>query len=417
MKLTPNQETKTEPIRIYTPSGQEAVKSYVHWINPNDDKGRQEIFEIQMALASALVLFDNYLIGIQPYNSNETFKYILNYDTDEKMVLQKIVDRYTDVDIRQRVKRAIDFVDSVMAWRRKNNVPTTEAETKLYEIIQSSVWYLNVREGSSFRNVLDIIANIGNKAKLDRVRNTRILTFGLSMGFGNMMGLVATRKGYLTTMSQGEKSQLMSEMKPLDILLEKTPFRLTDKMIPGHYGHVAIWIGTEQQLRALDVWDKIPEKYQKMIQSGHHIVEALRPGVQINTLDHFLNIDDLLVLRDKRYVSDNYRRKAILKTIEQIGKEYDFNFDAYTHYRIVCSEIAYVVFSDVKWPLDKALGRQTISPDNVAKLAAGPSAIFEPIILYYNGKRYDRELSKSVELLLKATDQSYAEFEKMQGIR
>ena len=31
--------------------------------------------------------------------------------------------------------------------------------------------------------------------------------------------------------------------------------------------------------------------------NGARIVEALRPGVQINTLDHFLNIDDLLVLR------------------------------------------------------------------------------------------------------------------------
>ena len=30
-----------------------------------------------------------------------------------------------------------------------------------------------------------------------------------------------------------------------DILLEKTPFRLTDKLIPGYWGHAAVWIGGE----------------------------------------------------------------------------------------------------------------------------------------------------------------------------
>lgn len=417
IKLTPNKGTRVDPIRTYMITEGTTSNSYMYSIDPTDDLGRQKIFDIQMALASALVLYDNYLVGIQPYNSNETFNYLLNYDTEEKKILQQIADRYADTGIRSRVKKAIDFVDDVMAWRRKNNVTTSDAEAKLYEIIQSSAWYLNVREGSGFKNVIDIITNLTSRINRHAIRDTRIVTFGLSMGFGNFVGLVETRKGYLDSMSPSEEAQLTNEMKPLDILLEKTPFRLTDKMIPGHYGHVAIWLGTEQQLRDLRAWDSIPAKYQEMIQAGHYIVEALRPGVQINTLDHFLNIDDLLVLRDKRNVSDNYRRKAVLRTIEQVGKEYDFNFDVNTQNRIVCSEIAYAVYADVKWPLDRALGRYTISPDNVAKLAQGPKAIFEPVILYYNGKRYNHDLTKSLDLLLKANTQSYAEFETLQGIR
>ena len=32
-------------------------------------------------------------------------------------------------------------------------------------------------------------------------------------------------------------------MQAGDILLEKTPFRLTDKMIPRYWGHATIWTG------------------------------------------------------------------------------------------------------------------------------------------------------------------------------
>ena len=416
MMLSPGKRTRIEPVMFHTPQGQEAVRKYIHHIDPYDEEGQKKIFDIKMSLASALILFDNFMIGIQPYYNNTTFNNLLNYDTVDiknREKLKEIASRYADVDIRVRVKRGIDFVDQVMEWRRKNDVRPSDAESKLYEIIQSSAWYLVARQGSSYKNLQDVWNNLLNRFSRNTVRNTRIVTFGLSMGFGNFLGLVETRKGYLYSMHPSEKAQLISEMKPLDIVLEKTPFRLTDKMIPGHYGHVAIWLGTENQLRELGVWNDIPEKYQKLIQAGHSMVEALRPGVQINTLDHFLNIDDLLVIRDRRKVSEDYRKKAVLKTIEQIGLEYDFNFDVDTHDRIVCSEIAYAIYGDVKWPKDKALGRFTISPDNVAKFAHGPSAIFEPVILYYNGKRYSRELTKSLELLLK---ESYPEFEKLHGI-
>lgn len=163
-----------------------------------------------------------------------------------------------------------------------------------------------------------------------------------------------------------EKANIKAQMKPLDILLEKTPFRLTDKFIPGFYGHVAIWAGTEEDLKVLGIWnDPMVKPYQEAIRSGHFIIEALRPGVQINTLDHFLNIDDLLVLRDQT-LTDDQRREFLIRAFAQIGKDYDFNFDVETDKKIVCSEIVYVVFHNIDWPAEKALGRYTISPDNVA---------------------------------------------------
>lgn len=273
--------------------------------------------------------------------------------------------------------------------------------------------YLQTRQ-----KLLDLAITEGEYfSGMNRVKRARSVSYGVSMGFGNMVGLVETRKGYLINMPESEKRSLVAEMKPLDILMEKTPFRLTDKMIPGHYGHVAIWLGTEEQLKELKVWDKIPANIQTKIRSGHRIVEALRPGVELNTLEHFLNIDDFLVVRDTRSnITDEYRREAILQAIAQIGKEYDFNFDVHTHTRIVCSEIAYVVYKDVKWPLEETLRRYTISPDNVAQLAIGNQRIFEPVIMYYDGKRVYKDLPYSLGLLLKADDSHYAEFRKFQNL-
>ena len=45
----------------------------------------------------------------------------------------------------------------------------------------------------------------------------------------------------------------------LDLLLEKTPFRLTDKTIPGFWGHVGLWIGDQQDLEELGIVEQMPK--------------------------------------------------------------------------------------------------------------------------------------------------------------
>ncbi|WP_415064315.1 YiiX/YebB-like N1pC/P60 family cysteine hydrolase [Bdellovibrio sp.] len=417
VKLNPYKGTRSEgrigdPNEIY-----QFNNPTTYYVDPMDAKGEQQFFRMHMALTAALLLMDNYLVAIQPYNENASLRYVLNYDSEQKRALQAIADSYSSTSRRQQITKAIEFVDTVMAWRRSQGISTSPEESSLYAMTQSSIWYLTVKNGDAGTGFMDAIANLWNRLTLRGKRGARAVSYGVSMGFGNMVGLVETRKGRLYNMSQDEKSALISEMKPLDVLMEKTPFRLTDKMIPGHYGHVAIWLGTEEQLKDLRVWDQIPAKIQTKIRSGHRIVEALRPGVELNTLEHFLNIDDFLVIRDTRTnITDEYRRKAILQAIAQIGKEYDFNFDVHTHERIVCSEIAYVVFTDVKWPLEETLRRYTISPDNVAQLAVGQKRIFEPVIMYYDGKRYSKDLPYSLSLLLKADDKSYADFVKFQNL-
>jgi hypothetical protein len=71
--------------------------------------------------------------------------------------------------------------------------------------------------------------------------------------------------------------------------------------------------------------------------------------------------------------------------LKQVGKDYDFNFDVETTDKIVCSELVYTVYTDIPWPTEKALGRYTISPDNVAKKALSDGSL-NLVSLYHDGK-------------------------------
>lgn len=195
------------------------------------------------------------------------------------------------------------------------------------------------------------------------------VTGWLSRIFGNIAGSVHWRKGYLYNNAVAS-GMARDNMIPMDILIEKSPFVLTDKFIPGHYGHVAVYLGTKEQLIELDMWnhpDILP--YQQDIEKGKVILEAVRSGVRLNTLEEFLNIDELTIMRK----TDGLKNPELLiaeitRGMDQIGKAYDFNFDIATLDKIVCSELIYITFGNVHWPTNYRLGRATITPDDVAEV-------------------------------------------------
>ena len=87
--------------------------------------------------------------------------------------------------------------------------------------------------------------------------------------------------------------------------------------------------------------------------------------------------------------------------LRQVGKEYDFNFDVETTDRIVCSELCYVVYTDIQWPTDKTLGRATISPDNVARRAI--EGRLDLILFYHDGTRIDDQPLEQMKALMEGT--------------
>ncbi len=191
----------------------------------------------------------------------------------------------------------------------------------------------------------------------------------LSGTFGNIAGAIKWRNGHLYK-NPTAFDIARSHLQPMDIVIEKSPFVLTDKFIPGHYGHVAVYLGTKEQLEAIGMWnhpDIIP--YQDEIASGKVILEAVRSGVRLNSLEEFLNIDELTIIRKSdALTNETLLAEEITRGMDQIGKEYDFNFDVSTLDKIVCSELIYIFYGNVHWPTQYRLGRATITPDDIAEI-------------------------------------------------
>lgn len=431
-----------------------------YYINPNDKLGRRIIGEFYFTLAANIVLMDNYTIGLYPYLKDKKLRRSIFVDLDETLVVKREVVKSLWTNMERRYKNSAPLVSAIKFYEKslpymfasKNDDKEDVAEfdkpllQSLRNIIENSHLYKNHENGGQFANY---IKNLNNRIAYDmdfqrdwRSKGSNDLTHRLSKAFGNAAGnnVFQTREGKLKHLPRDVKEEIVRDMKPLDILLEKTPFRLTDKFIPGHYGHVAIWAGNKQELIDLGVWHELPllhaeakmkygyrgQDFQESILEGHHIIEALRPGVQINTLEHFLDIDDMAVLRTKvcegegvpqvNCLTKTEMRESLISAFQQLGKDYDFNFDANTQDKIVCSELAFRTFTHMDWETSKTFGKYAISPDQIAVKADDMDDPFYPHMIYFNGVKVEPDESNLHDVFGLLLSTNYTAVEKLTGI-
>jgi hypothetical protein len=332
-----------------------------------------------VSLSSALILYDNYLLALSILQNDKRLrKFINSHDTTYAInhnSLEGITNNYNKSHNKQRIKNAINYY--------KRNIHLIEMSKNddsmqyLHTLIQQSPSYQKKKFGGSVTFKIKVFTT----KVVDLFRTTISGTSEIfSEIFGNITGLVETRKGKLYK-NEPVLYNIQKNLKAGDILLEKTPFRLTDSLIPGFWGHVAINIGTKDELIDLGIWNhKVVKKYHKEILDGKSIVEALRSGVKMNTLEHFLNIDDFANLRYKNEVNSDLAKRIIL-TLGQVGKKYDFNFDVESSDKIVCSELVYITSVNHNYKTEKLIGRHTISPDNVAYKSIEDNSVIKIVTL------------------------------------
>ncbi|MCB0390125.1 MAG: hypothetical protein KDD58_02485 [Bdellovibrionales bacterium] len=379
-------------------------------IDPLDKKGDLLVKQFKLSLSSALVLYDNFLLAIWPYHQNTKLRELINHDNQNVINgLNEVTKNYLSEENRKIIVKAIEYFQIENKWRQSQKLHDIDHQyldqlilgSPTFTLAQEDNWLstTNIRMSYALQNILD-----GFGVFKQETMNV------VSALFGNAVGLIETRKGKLLSLSKNIVNQMKSQLRPLDILLEKTPFRLTDKLIPGHFGHVAIWLGSKQELKNSGMWDHpLVLPHHQSIEQGKNIVEALRDGVQLSSFEHFLNIDDLTVIRYKP-LHEKKKKFYLENAFKQIGKSYDFNFDVESDKKIVCSELAYVVFSDFKWPVEKKVGRYTISPDNVVNLAIKEKHSFEIPIMYHDGKMINKNLWESLHYMLEG---SYSNLSKI----
>ncbi|MEK6773337.1 MAG: YiiX/YebB-like N1pC/P60 family cysteine hydrolase [Bdellovibrionota bacterium] len=361
-----------------------------------------------MALAASLQLYDNYFSLFNLASKNKHLRTLLNQGDPTNNIpaglVNSISSQANSWTLLSLLTSQVRGFDSFI-----KQLPASEMDAQtnyLVGVIQSSPSYQLFRNGL-IKNLLSFAALrlISEKNRLlDALfSNSRDTEDLISKAFGNVVAVIETRQGKLNpTKPPGLLQKIETKLKPLDILLEKTPFRLTDRLIPGHWGHLALWIGSLEQLKEEGLWDLIADednqpawkamplaKRQKIIQAlttGNVILEALRPGVQLNSLKQFMNVDDFLAIRPDYLQNDReIKAELIAQALTHFSKDYDFNFDAKTQDKIICSELVYWVFTDIPWLTENTFGRASISPDNVIHTVLNRNE-FSAIMLYHDGK-------------------------------
>ncbi|MEQ9404572.1 MAG: YiiX/YebB-like N1pC/P60 family cysteine hydrolase [Cyclobacteriaceae bacterium] len=366
---------------------------------------------LMLSLGAALTLYDNYMIGAVLFEQDSRLRKVVN---DPDMGFGIIANKLTEmtlaansVESRHRIRRAINFYEE-----QKKSIESAHEDSDfayLQLLIDSSPSYNYVKK-LRVKEIASKKFTAFERISKDMISESASEGFDMVSGlFGNTVGLFESRKGKLYQNEEAMKN-IRSKLKPLDILLEKTPFRLTDKLIPGHFGHVAIWTGTKAELIDAGIWndmhvepyaDKIGSQADPDSRNEKQIIEALRSGVQLSSLEDFMNIDDFAILRPVfKEAAEERKKEALIMAFRQLGKKYDFNFDVNTTDKIVCSELAYVSFPSIDWPTEKTLGRYSISPDNVAKLAWN-NVPLELVVFYHDGELVDsdKQVDKMIALM------------------
>lgn len=352
-----------------------------------------------LSAAAALELYDSFLDTGAVVGAHPTVRKILNRGDAAHGVRPGQIDAltrdYLDLARRYRTHDTIAYVRQQAAAMPAGEDPHRRWLDERIAASPSGAilarhWLVPVGElaGEGARLVASDLKLLGDEA-MDRA----------SKGFGNAVGAVQTRHGKLHG-DPAIASAVRAVLRPGDVLLEKTPFRLTDRFIPGHWGHVAVWMGGAEEARAILGDDPLLAAHLPRLAAGAGVCEALRDGVQLSLLERFLDIDDLLVLRP-RGDQPGGMATVLRRALRQLGKDYDFNFDVETAHRIVCSELVYQVYADMPWPTGKTLGRWTISPDQVAvrALDGGP---FEVVDLWHDGRRLGGDRERELKRLLDA---------------
>ncbi len=332
-----------------------------------------------IGLASHLIFYDNLIENYKVYFlKNGKLRRLIKINCEkspEAQALLLLIDQITNRKYKNKIKKSLDSFFQNISYYKNLNDSNIDL---LVEIISSnnvtnsfvSSQYLKIKRYSFIDMIIDFI-------------NT--LTFKGSWAFGSVIGDISWGRGDLYQNSKLEE-EIFNNLRPLDILVEKTEKHLTDKVIPGNFGHVAIWLGTRKQLEAMNLWnDPVVLPFQQQIISGKIISEVLRKGVNFNDLHSFLDVDQLAILRQKNLFDDMARVRLIYKHLfAQLGKKYDYNFDLSNATTLSCAELIYLTYEDIRWPTQYSWSRETISPDNIVSILFYTNSPFT-FVSYFKG--------------------------------
>lgn len=203
----------------------------------------------------------------------------------------------------------------------------------------------------------------------------------LAEPIGRAINSSPPRTGYLAT--PAAQKAVLDVLRPLDIVDLSSRGRLSSQFLPGLFTHVAIYLGTEAQLRALGAWaDPRIVPQQAAIRAGAIFVESDADGVHLSPAEAVLNTDAVVVMRPR--LSRAARRAAAGGFAARLGEPFDFHFDDATPDVVYCTELVNQVLPGLALPTRHLYGRETILPEDIVlQTAVGKSQL--DLVAYFTG--------------------------------
>lgn len=309
-------------------------------------------------IAKALAVYDYHHFGKTALSSGHirrAIKSISKYDEYGLSELEKNYRRAVSKKNLTKLKKELD--SQIQPLPQDLDLPTLDRSN---------------RKGHFF-NLSDSLLGVTSKSVSSAAFFWGVLSDHLKWRDGRIFG------------SETAKQIMLDSLKPLDILFEKRTFVLSNYTIPGHWGHVAVYLGKKNDLITLGVWDDPGFTFfRQKVEEGYEIVEIRKSGMNFVKLDDFLNLDEIAVMRVKEIplaITEVYANLAL-----QAKKKYDFQFNAHTTHEITCTELITNSFGDIKWKQSKNLGLVNMQPDDIAELTLREDAPAE-IIIYLKGMK------------------------------
>ena len=178
----------------------------------------------------------------------------------------------------------------------------------------------------------------------------------------------------------------VENLLPGDIMLTCREWHLTNLGIPGYWTHAALYIsaldqmdryfagipGLEGRTPSAIIQERFPDVYAALDRQDDTgvtpaVIEAMRPGVILQTFQASAGADSLAVLLPKVTKADRWQ--AVLAALPHFGKPYNYQFDFRTETALVCSQLvhkAYETIGGLQLEPKMSSGRLLLSPNQIA---------------------------------------------------
>lgn len=217
-------------------------------------------------------------------------------------------------------------------------------------------------------------------------------TYALQTLAGCGLAEIHVRPSYTPSLPLAIRAQFVRLLQPGDVLVVRKEFAVTNYFLPGYWPHVALYLGTSDDLRQLGIADDphvrprlsqleqassntaviAPDPANAWSEGPRHpcVLESMKDGVRIRSVNSPLCCDSVVVIRP--LIEPRLLSVVLPQALQHEGKPYDFDFDFCTSHKLVCTEVVYRAYEGVagcKFELQRHAGRFALASGDLLRMA------------------------------------------------